>query len=59
MVLYVAVSLAVFGNLSVDGAMKAKNYALAEAAHPTFWAAGFAIMAFDSLWLVDKHNHHV
>jgi amino acid transporter len=49
MVLYVAVSLAVFGNLSADEVVKAQDYALAEAARPIFGAAGFTIMALAAL----------
>lgn len=49
MVLYVAVALAVFGNLSADEVIKAEDYALAEAARPIFGAAGFTIMALAAL----------
>jgi len=49
MVLYVAVSFAVFGNLDTDQVVKAKDYALAEAARPAFGAAGFIIMAITAL----------
>ncbi len=49
MVLYVAVALAVFGNLDADEVIKAQDYALAEAARPTFGAAGFTIMAVAAL----------
>ncbi len=49
MVLYVAVALAVFGNLTADEAVKAQDYALAEAARPAFGATGFTIMALAAL----------
>ncbi len=44
-VLYVAVSIAVLGNLSLDEVIKTKDYALAEAAKPIFGEYGFKIMA--------------
>lgn len=49
MVLYVAVALAVFGNLDTAEVIKAEDYALAEAASPIFGAAGFTIMALAAL----------
>jgi len=49
MVIYVAVAFAVFGNLSADEVVKAKDYALAEAARPAFGAAGFIIMTLAAL----------
>ncbi len=49
MVLYVAVALAVFGNLTAQEAIKAQDYALAQAALPVFGAAGFTIMALAAL----------
>ncbi len=49
MVRYVAVALAVFGNLSTDEVVKAQDYALAEAARPAFGAMGFTIMALVAL----------
>ncbi len=49
MVFYVAVALAVFGNLDADEVIKAKDFALAEAARPTFGDAGFIIMAVAAL----------
>lgn len=49
MVLYVAVSFAVFGNLDADQVSKAKDYALAEAARPAFGASGFIIMTLAAL----------
>lgn len=49
MVLYVAVAFAVFGNLTAQEAIKAQDYALAQAALPIFGAAGFTIMAFAAL----------
>jgi amino acid transporter len=49
LLLYVAVALAVFGNLSVTEVVDAKDYALAEAARPVFGAAGFSIVAIAAL----------
>ncbi len=49
MVLYVAVAFAVFGNLTAQEAIKAQDYALAQAALPIFGAAGFTIMAIAAL----------
>ncbi len=49
MVLYVAVTFAVFGNLSLPEIIKAEDYALAEAAKPVFGQVGFTIMAIAAL----------
>ena len=49
MVLYVAVTFAVFGNLSLAEIIKAQDYALAEAAKPVFGHIGFTIMAVAAL----------
>ncbi len=49
MILYVAVSIAVFGNLSLPDIIKAQDYALAEAARPAFGQIGFTIMAVAAL----------
>jgi len=49
MILYVAVTFAVFGNLPLDEIIKAKDYALAEAAKPAFGETGFKIMAIAAL----------
>ncbi len=49
MVLYVAVAFAVFGNLTAQEAIKAQDYALAEAARPIFGAMGFTLMALAAL----------
>jgi amino acid transporter len=49
LVIYVAVALAVFGNLNVQQVIEAKDYALAEAARPVFGAAGFTIVAIAAL----------
>ena len=43
--LYVATAVAVLGNLPLDEVIKAKDYALAEAAKPVFGEIGFRIMA--------------
>lgn len=49
MMLYVIVAFAVFGNLPVDEVIKAKDYALAEAARPVFGSTGFAVVALAAL----------
>jgi len=49
MLLYVAVTFAVFGNLSLPEIIKAQDYALAEAAKPAFGQIGFTIMAVAAL----------
>jgi amino acid transporter len=49
MALYVAVTFAVFGNLSLKEIIKAQDYALAEAAKPVFGQIGFTIMAVAAL----------
>jgi len=48
-VLYISVSIAVFGNLSLDLVIKNKDFALAEAAKPAFGVWGFKIMAATAL----------
>jgi len=47
--LYIFTSLAVLGNLSLPEVIKAKDYALAEAAKPVFGEVGFKIMAATAL----------
>jgi len=49
MILYIAVTFAVFGNLTLDEIIKAQDYALAEAAKPVFGEVGFTIMAVAAL----------
>lgn len=49
MVLYVAVSFAVFGNLPLDRVVAAREYVLAEAARPILGQAGFTIIAITAL----------
>ena len=49
MLLYVAVTFAVFGNLPLSEIIKAKDYALAEAAKPAFGEKGFIIMSIAAL----------
>ena len=49
MVLYIAVAIAVFGNLPYEEVVKAKDYALAEAAKPIFGEKGFIIMSIAAL----------
>jgi len=49
MLLYIAVALAVFGNLDVSQVIEAKDFALAEAAKPIFGAVGFTIVAIAAL----------
>jgi len=48
-ILYVSVSIAVLGNLPLDEVIKAKDYALAEAAKPVFGELGFKIMSVVAL----------
>ncbi len=48
-ILYVAVTFAVFGNLTLPEIIKAQDYALAEAAKPVFGELGFTIMAIAAL----------
>ncbi|NPA12231.1 MAG: APC family permease [Epsilonproteobacteria bacterium] len=48
-VLYVSVSIAVLGNLPLSEVIKAKDYALAQAAKPVFGDIGFKIMAVVAL----------
>jgi amino acid transporter len=47
--LYIAVTFAVFGNLPLNEIIRAKDYALAEAAKPAFGEMGFKIMAVAAL----------
>ncbi len=49
MILYVATSIAVLGNLPLSEVIKAKDYALALAAKPVFGELGFKIMAIAAL----------
>ena len=49
MILYIAVTFAVFGNLPLPEIIKAQDYALAEAAKPAFGEMGFKIMAIAAL----------
>ena len=49
MLLYVAVTFAVFGNLTLAEIIKAQDYALPEAAKPAFGQLGFTIMAVAAL----------
>lgn len=49
MCIYVLLSLAVFGNLSVADALQARDYALAEAARPVFGRTGFTIVVVTAL----------
>jgi len=48
-VLYVGVSVAVLGNLSLDEIIKSQDFALAEAAQPIFGSLGFKIIAATAL----------
>jgi len=48
-ILYVSVSIAVFGNLTLSQIIRDKDYALAEAAGPVFGALGFKVMAATAL----------
>jgi len=49
MILYVATSIAVLGNLPLHEVIEAKDYALAKAAEPVFGEWGFKIMAITAL----------
>lgn len=49
MALYIAVTFAVFGNLTLNEIIEAKDYALAQAAFPVFGKIGFTIMAVAAL----------
>ncbi|BAO44274.1 APC family permease [Thiolapillus brandeum] len=49
MLLYVAVSFAVFGNLPTDKVIASRDYALAEAALPIFGHLGFVVVAVAAL----------
>lgn len=49
MTLYVAISLAVFGNLSTAKVIASKDFALAEAALPIFGHIGFTVVAITAL----------
>ncbi|HHJ34529.1 MAG TPA: amino acid permease [Gammaproteobacteria bacterium] len=49
MLLYIAVSFAVFGNLPTDKVIASKDFALAEAALPIFGHAGFVVVAIAAL----------
>jgi len=48
-ILYVAVSIAVFGNLSLENVIKSQDYALAQAAKPILGAWGFKVIAATAL----------
>jgi amino acid transporter len=48
-ILYILISVVVFGNLSLDAVVKAKDYALAQAAEPVFGNFGFKIIAITAL----------
>lgn len=50
MVIYVALAIAVFGNLPPDEVVAAQDYALAEAARPVFGQTGFTIVAIAALF---------
>jgi amino acid transporter len=49
MVLYVAITFAVFGNMPTEKVIAAKDFALAEAALPIFGHTGFVIVAITAL----------
>ena len=49
MILYVAVTFAVFGSLTTEEVVAAKDFALAEAALPVFGHAGFVVVAITAL----------
>ncbi len=49
MLLYVAISFSVFGNLPVDKVIAAKDFALAQAALPVFGSVGFTVVTVTAL----------
>jgi len=49
MLLYIGVTVAVFGNLPADQVVEAKDYALAAAARPVFGQAGFVAVSLAAL----------
>lgn len=49
MVLYVAIAFAVFGNLSTEAIIAAKDFALAKSALPIFGQIGFTVVAVTAL----------
>ncbi len=49
MIIYVLVSVAVIGNLSIEKILNAKEYVLGEAAEPVFGSFGFTVMAVTAL----------
>lgn len=49
MVLYVAISISVFGNLPVEKVIAAKDFALAQSALPIFGHIGFTVVAITAL----------
>lgn len=48
-VLYVTITIAVFGNLSLEEIIKSKDFALAQAAKPVFGELGFKLIAATAL----------
>ncbi len=50
LVIYIAVAIAVIGNLDVSAIVKAKDYALAEAARPFLGNVGFRLIAIAALF---------
>lgn len=50
MLVYVALAVAVFGNLAPQEVTRAQDYALAEAARPVFGAVGFTVVAIAALF---------
>ncbi|HGG57578.1 MAG TPA: amino acid permease, partial [Nannocystis exedens] len=50
MVIYIGIALAVFGNLSPEHVIAAKDFALAEAAKPIFGETGFTVVAIAALF---------
>jgi amino acid transporter len=49
MIVYVGAALAVFGNLPLSEILRAKDYAMAEAARPIFGHAGFTVISIAAL----------
>ncbi|WOE71053.1 APC family permease [Hydrogenimonas thermophila] len=49
-ILYIAITIAVFGNLTLNEIIKSQDFALAEAAKPAFGTLGFKIIAATALF---------
>lgn len=54
MVIYIALAIAVFGNLEVNKVIEAKDFALAEAARPIFGTIGFTVISIAALFAISS-----